>query len=71
MGNFYTFDFASHLAEDDDDEGEIIIDFGTVDITEKDSSESERENNVGNFKLLTNKYLSITVINDITLKKRK
>ena len=51
VGNFYTFDFAGHLAEDDDDEGEIKIDFDTVYIIEEDSSESESENDVGNFKL--------------------
>ena len=39
VGNFYTYDFAGHLIEDDDDEDENEIDFDTVDLTEEDPTE--------------------------------
>ena len=33
VGNFYTYDSAGYLVENDDDEGQNEIDFDTVDIT--------------------------------------
>ena len=33
VGNFYTYDSARYLVENDDDEGQNEIDFDTVDIT--------------------------------------
>ena len=46
--DFYTFDFAGHLVEDNDNKGKNEIDFDTVDIIEKDSVESKCKNDVGN-----------------------
>ena len=71
-GQFY--DFAWHLAEDDNDEGENEIPFEKVDITEEDSSENLEnvsENGGYNFKLdsdSSDKEISIVVINNWILK---
>ena len=66
--DFYTFDFAGHLAEDNGNKGKNEIDFDTVDIIEKDPIESKSKNDVGNSALdsdsIDKKCLSIVVISD-------
>ena len=57
VDNFYAYDFAGHLVEGDDDEGENEIYFDTVDIIDEDSSEHDEiksEIYGENFKLVIN-----------------
>ena len=68
--NFYPYDFAGHLVEDDEDEGENEIDFGTTDIIEENSNEDHKsENESDREKLKRNsdsihEEISIIVINN-------